>query len=256
MKVFSVNVNLALLSVEVAWNGSSPPREQMAPQWHQREWRRKENKKAKEIWVENWRFEERQKPLAKRAWCLRPRHGKAGGQCCSTALGLGLHRSSFQVLPHSPGTPWAAPSTSQPWSSCAPAVPQLCPSPALARAVPHTGVTQGCSPSQDTTAHPAKAPSPQSSAQELGLDQLANVSGYILKSGTAWFPLPLSSVLILQRRVLPEGAAPRSEQNFNYFTGFMKKLQVKMLGLSMNCIPSFYFEKMFKFSPPPNWLGW
>lgn len=222
MKEFSMNVNLALLSVYVAWNGSSPPRKQMAAQWHGGEWRRKKNnKKAEEIWVGNWWPLERQKSLANRAWCLRPRHGKAVNLCCSTALGLGLHRGSVQVLPLSPGTPWAAPSPSL--SPSTPACPR-----AGHRAVPHPGsaALPGHHSGQRPFSSTAKYPG-------AGLDHLANVSGCILKSDPdSHCP---SAV------VLTGGAAPRSEQNCNQFNGFINKLQVKMLGLSMKLIASFYF---------------
>lgn len=123
-------------------------------------------------------------------------------------------RSRGPVLQHSPG---AGPAQEEfpgapthPWHtlSCSqliphPALPQPCPKagPARSRAS-HRG-HQGWSPSQDTTAHAAKSPfssNPLLFSPQLGLDHLANMSGCLLNSATSWFPLPLSSVLMLTER--------------------------------------------------------
>lgn len=105
MKQFSINVNLALLSMQVVRNASFPPRKQMAPQWHKWKWRKK--KKSQENKTEfgrklviQWQAESTGKQKDARACCLMLSHGKAPNLCCIAAPELRLQKSSLQMLAH------------------------------------------------------------------------------------------------------------------------------------------------------------
>lgn len=178
MKESSMNVNLALLSVYVVWNGSSPPGKQMAAQWHGGEWRRKKNKKAEEIWVGNWWSLETE-ALGKQSLVFEAKAWKSREFVLQHSPGAGTAQEHF---PSAPTLTWHTLSCSL--SPSTPACPR-----AGHRAVPHPGLTQALQPCQDTTA--GKGPF-SSTAKHAGAG--LGSSGkrvWMHPKKPSWFPLPL-----------------------------------------------------------------